>query len=180
MALYEVRDPVHNFILFDDFERKLIDSRPVQRLKQIKQLALTYEVYPGATHSRFEHSLGTMELATQAFNTVVRQRPAMLEQLGWTDEHRIGQYREVLRIGALLHDVGHAPFSHAPEDLLPEGYDGHEQISERFIRSDYIAPLLNMGPVTLNAEQVIAVALGPEKSPQEDPSLQLLQELVGG
>jgi len=58
--IYEIRDPVHNFILFRDFERDLINSQPVQRLKHIKQLAMSYEIYPGATHSRFEHSLGTM------------------------------------------------------------------------------------------------------------------------
>ncbi len=177
--LYEVRDPVHNFILFEDFEKKLINCEPLQRLKHIKQLAMTYEVYPGATHSRFEHSLGTMELATQAFDTIVRKRPAALSRLGWSELEK-GTYRQVLRIGALLHDIGHAPFSHAPEALLPEGYEGHETFTEAIIRSRYIVPLLNMGVVTVNTDQVVAVAIGPEKSPQEDPSLQLLQELVAG
>ena len=106
----EVRDPVHNFVLFDDFERQLIDSEPVQRLKHIKQLALTCEVYPGATHSRFEHSLGTMELATQAFDTIVRKKPDALNKLEWGDRDRQHEYRQLLRVGALLHDVGHAPF----------------------------------------------------------------------
>lgn len=177
--LYEVRDPVHNFILFDDFEKRLINSEPLQRLKHIKQLALTCEVYPGATHTRFEHSLGTMELATQAFNMIVRKRPDVLDSLGWEDWH-IEMYRRLLRVGALLHDIGHAPFSHAPEELLPDGFDGHESFTEALIRSEYISPLLDMGPVTVNPDQVVAVALGPERSPQEDPSLQLLQELVGG
>ena len=54
---HEVRDPVHQFVRFDDFERRVIDSRPVQRLRHIHQLAMTYLVYPGATHRRFEHSL---------------------------------------------------------------------------------------------------------------------------
>ncbi len=177
--LYEVRDPVHNFILFEDFEKELINSQPVQRLKSIKQLALTYEVYPGATHSRFEHSLGTMELATQAFNIIVRKRPPALTGLAWSDLET-ETYLKVLRVGALLHDIGHAPFSHTPEGLLPEGYKGHESFTEAFIRSDYIRPLLDMGIVTLNADQVVAVALGPEKCPQVDPSVQLLQELVAG
>ncbi|HEU4760554.1 MAG TPA: HD domain-containing protein [Dehalococcoidia bacterium] len=177
--LYEVRDPVHNFILFEDFEKRLINSEPVQRLKRIKQLALTHEVYPGATHSRFEHSLGTMELATQAFDIIVRKRPVALHKLGWTELER-DTYRKVLRVGALLHDIGHAPFSHAPEVLLPEGFKIHENFTEALIRSSYIQPLLNMGVASLNADQVVAVALGPEKSPQEDASLQVLQELVGG
>jgi hypothetical protein len=175
----EIRDPVHNFILFDDFERKLIDSEPVQRLKHIKQLALTCEVYPGATHSRFEHSLGTMEVATQAFDMIVRKNPRALARLEWKESDREA-YRQVLRIGALLHDIGHAPFSHAPEALLPEGYAGHEDFSKDMILSDLIRPLLRKGPVTFDADQVVAVALGPERSSQEDPSIQLLQELVAG
>jgi HD superfamily phosphohydrolase len=175
----EIRDPVHNFILFDDFEKRLIDSKPVQRLKHIKQLALTCEVYPGATHSRFEHSLGTMWLATEAFDTIVRKKPDALNKLGWDDLQRL-EYRQLLRIAALLHDVGHAPFSHAPEILLPEGYTGHEEFSAAFIRSEYIAPLLRTGIVGFDVDRVVAVVLGPEKSPQEDPSIQLLQELVAG
>jgi HD superfamily phosphohydrolase len=175
----EIRDPVHNFILFDDFEKRLIDSEPVQRLKHIKQLALTCEVYPGASHSRFEHSLGTMELATQAFNMIVRKNPRALAKLEWKESDK-ENYRQVLRIGALLHDIGHAPFSHAPEALLPEGYAGHEDFSKDMILSDLIRPLLRKGPVTFDADQVVAVALGPERSSQEDPKIQLLQELVAG
>ena len=61
--LQEIRDPIHNFIWLDSDERKVLDSRPFQRLRHIHQLAMTYLVYPGATHRRFEHSLGVMELA---------------------------------------------------------------------------------------------------------------------
>jgi len=175
---HEVRDPIHNFILFDDFEKRLIDSEPLQRLKHIKQLALTCEVYPGATHTRFEHSLGTMELATQAFDTIVRKRRA-LENLKWSDEE-IWEYRRVLRVGALLHDIGHAPFSHAPEQLLPPGYKSHESFSEAFIRSSYVMPLLQRRTFTFVPDQVVAIALGPERKPQEDASLHLLQEIVAG
>lgn len=176
---HEVRDPVHNFILFDDFEKRLIDSEPVQRLKHIKQLALTCEVYPGATHTRFEHSLGTMELATQAFDTIVRKNPDALNELGWSDLDR-SACCQVLRIGALLHDIGHAPFSHAPEQLLPPGYKGHEGFSEDFIRSDHIRPLLRRMTINCDPDQVVAVALGPKLKPREDASLQLLQEIVAG
>jgi HD superfamily phosphohydrolase len=176
---HEIRDPVHNFILFDDFEKRLIDSEPVQRLKHIKQLALTCEVYPGATHSRFEHSLGTMELATQAFDTIVRKQPDALKKLEWSGPDE-SVSRQVLRIGALLHDVGHAPFSHASQDLFPTEYKGHESFSEAFIRSDYIRPLLRKGPRNCDLEQVVAIALGPERKQEEDASLQLLQEIVAG
>ena len=63
--LHELRDPIHTFIRLDSDEREVLDSRPVQRLRHIHQLALTSLVYPGATHKRFEHSLGVMELATR-------------------------------------------------------------------------------------------------------------------
>ena len=63
-----VRCPVHGFIRYSANERKIIDHPAFQRLRHIRQLAMTYLVYPGAMHSRFEHSLGVMELATQAFD----------------------------------------------------------------------------------------------------------------
>lgn len=64
------RDPIHVFVRLDDAERRVLDSAPLQRLRHIHQLALTYLVYPGATHKRFEHSLGVMELATRVFDVV--------------------------------------------------------------------------------------------------------------
>lgn len=66
----EIRDPIHIFAYFDSDERSVINSRPFQRLRSIHQLALTYLVYPGATHKRFEHSIGVMELADRVFNVV--------------------------------------------------------------------------------------------------------------
>jgi HD superfamily phosphohydrolase len=176
---HEVRDPVHNFILFDDFERRIIDSRPVQRLKSIRQLALTNEVYPGAMHNRFEHALGTMELAAQAFDVVTRKSSVALEKLGWPQEGR-DLHRRLVRLGGLLHDIGHAPFSHAPEHLLPEGIYGHEALTEQLIKSDYITPLLRLGIVNFDPEVVSTVALGQKLKPTEDPGLQLLQEIIAG
>jgi HD superfamily phosphohydrolase len=67
---HEFRDPIHNFVSVRTDERKVIDSRPFQRLRHIHQLALTYLLYPGATHKRFEHSLGVMHLATEIFDVV--------------------------------------------------------------------------------------------------------------
>jgi hypothetical protein len=63
-TIHEIRDPVHVFVRLDDHEREVLNSRPFQRLRHIHQLALTYLVDPGASHKRFEHSLGVMELAT--------------------------------------------------------------------------------------------------------------------
>jgi len=67
---HEIRDPIHVFIKLDTAERKVLDSRPLQRLRYIHQLAMTYLIYPGATHKRFEHSLGVMELASRVFDII--------------------------------------------------------------------------------------------------------------
>jgi hypothetical protein len=68
--VHEVRDPIHVFVRLDTDERAVVDSRPFQRLRHIHQLALTYLFYPAATHKRFEHSLGVMELAGRVFDVV--------------------------------------------------------------------------------------------------------------
>ena len=68
--VHEIRDPIHVFVRLDSDERRVLDSAPFQRLRHIHQLALTYLVYPGATHKRFEHSLGVMELADRVFDIV--------------------------------------------------------------------------------------------------------------
>jgi len=69
---HEVRDAVHGFVRFNTLEKSIIGTRPFQRLRHIHQLALTSYVYPGATHKRFEHSLGVMDLASQVFDTVCK------------------------------------------------------------------------------------------------------------
>ena len=68
--IHEIRDPIHVFVRLDSDERKVLNSRCFQRLRHIHQLALTYLVYPGATHKRFEHSLGVMELAARVYDVV--------------------------------------------------------------------------------------------------------------
>ena len=68
--IHEFRDPIHTFISFRTDERRVIDSMPFQSASEYSQLALTYLVYPGATHKRFEHSLGVMELASRIFDVV--------------------------------------------------------------------------------------------------------------
>jgi hypothetical protein len=68
--VHEIRDPIYGFIKLDSEERKVVNSRPFQRLRYIHQLAMTYLVYPGATHRRFEHSLGVMDTATKIYDVV--------------------------------------------------------------------------------------------------------------
>jgi uncharacterized protein len=107
-SVAEIRDPVHGYIKLTEVERDLIDSPYVQRLRRVHQLAGSYLVYPGAVHSRFEHVVGTMHLAGQ-----------IAESLARTSRINPGQVQEA-RIAALLHDVGHGPFSHTFEEALAE------------------------------------------------------------
>ena len=124
--IHEIRDPVHVFVRLDSDERKILNSRSFQRLRHIHQLAMTYLVYPGATHKRFEHSLGVMELASRVFDIVTNPDNVtddvrrLLEPLASPDQ--IAYWRRVVRMAALCHDIGHLPFSHAAEkELLPDG-----------------------------------------------------------
>ncbi|MDD1750470.1 MAG: HD domain-containing protein [Methanothrix sp.] len=102
-----LRDPIYGAIQIDELEASLIQSRPVQRLKGIKQLGLVEAVYPGASHSRFEHSLGCMHMAGR-----------MAEHLGLPRE----EVRKV-RLAGLLHDLGHSALSHAVEGVLRRNPD---------------------------------------------------------
>jgi len=119
MKQYEIRDPVYGFITFNDWEKCIIDHPVFQRLRRIKQLALTEMVYPGAVHTRFEHSLGVMHLATMRYDSIVNNNKRMLEDHLSYNDIGLKKDRQLIRLAALLHDVGHAPFSHASEDILP-------------------------------------------------------------
>lgn len=128
-----VRDAVHGFIRLTDSEVSLMDFPEFQRLRRIKQLALTSYVYPGAMHSRFEHTLGVVELVTKMFLSIKRNTPQKvwnkmvinpLQLINLSEENAL----QVLRLAALLHDIGHLPFSHAAEAALPRGYK-HEHVS---------------------------------------------------
>ena len=136
---HEFCDPIHDFVRVDSDERKVIDSPPLQRLRHIHQLAMTFLVYPGATHRRFEHSLGTMELAGRVYDAVTgpsATRDYVREVFpGVDDEQQRLYWRRVVRLAALCHDIGHLPFSHAAEhELLPDGWS-HERMSRQLILS---------------------------------------------
>jgi uncharacterized protein len=116
---YEIRDPVHGFIIIDEWERDIINHPVFQRLRRIRQLALTDMVYPGAMHTRFEHSLGVMHVATQMFDQIVsRRKDFLVSELSYSPGG-LERDRIIVRLASLLHDVGHAPFSHAAEELMP-------------------------------------------------------------
>src|ERR1044072_6228909 len=108
---HEIRDPIHSFIRLDTDERRVLDSPPMQRLRHIHQLALSYLVYPGATHRRFEHSIGVMELATRIFDVVTdpEHLTDAVRDIVPTDNHTLLTWRRTLRMAALCHDTGHLP-----------------------------------------------------------------------
>ncbi|MBP1928745.1 HD superfamily phosphohydrolase [Methanolinea mesophila] len=120
-----IKDPVHGYIDVADFVLPLLDSPLLQRLRYVKQLGFSFLVYPGANHTRFEHSLGTMYLSD-----------LMARQLQLDEEEQ-----KLVAAAALLHDIGHGPFSHAIEPLMEDllGYPHH-----------YIRPLLE-DPYTRDA-----------------------------
>ncbi len=122
--VYEIRDPIHGFIEFDEWERDIINHPVFQRLRRIRQLSMTDMVYPGAMHTRFEHSLGVMHVAARMFDSIRRKREDFLKsELGFNDAG-LDRDRVLVRLAALLHDVGHAPFSHASEELMPRRPNG--------------------------------------------------------
>lgn len=133
---FEVRDPIHGMIPFSPLERDVINSAPFQRLRRIRQLAWTDYVYPGAMHTRFQHTIGVMHTASRAFDTIVNNkynREILDTELNLND-HTVERQRIIIRLAALAHDLGHSPFSHAGEGVFPYKDDTK---SERFEHEDY-------------------------------------------
>ncbi len=119
-----IRDSVHGDLQLEEFEVKLVDTPEMQRLRRIKQLGFTYLVYPGANHTRFEHSMGTMYLAG---------RLALNLELD-------PEKRTLVRVCAALHDAGHGPFSHVSEGVLETS---HEKLTSRLIRESALGDILS-------------------------------------
>ena len=137
----KVYDSVHGFIPFDEFEKELLDSIPFQRLHYIHQLGIAYQVYPGATHTRFEHSLGVMMLASLMFDMICKSvRPDVFHFVPRKGSSDFLYWRRVLRMASLCHDLGHLPFSHVAEKELL-GPLGHEQMTLKVIDSAYLKPV---------------------------------------
>lgn len=132
-----LRDPIWNNVRLAPLALALLDTATVQRLRYVRQLGLAFLVYPGATHSRFEHAVGAYHLSGLALR-LLREQDA-LGPISANDAASI-------RAAALLHDVGHYPFSHALEEI---GVTHHEQIAR---------PLLCTGPIA----EVLTAHLGPD------------------
>lgn len=129
---HRVRCPIHGFIRFSKNERRVIDHPLFRRLRWIRQLALTELLYPGATHTRFEHSLGVMEVATRIFDSLARSNGDVMEatfgEVPQFGEKPLAKARQIVRLAALLHDVGHCCFSHAAEEVIQKDSD-HESLT---------------------------------------------------
>ncbi len=143
----EIKDPVHGYVYITEAEKVVIDSYPMQRLRRLRQLAGSEYVYPGANHTRFEHSLGVLYLAGK-----VLENPHISQLISEEEEN-------VCRIAALLHDVGHGPFSHVFEGLLIKNLDKtHEDLTSWIIKKSEVADKLEkMG---YDPEEVGELAVG--------------------
>src|SRR5438105_1771103 len=106
-----IRDPIHGAIEITADERALVDSPQYQRLRNVKQLGFADLAFPGATHTRYAHGLGAMQVATKVFEVLAPQL-----ELEAADAVR---FRQLLRLAVLFHDLGHAPLSHATERIMP-------------------------------------------------------------
>jgi HD superfamily phosphohydrolase len=126
-----LRDPVWNNIRIDELTLTLVDTEVFQRLRYVRQLGWTYLVYPGATHTRFEHALGTHHLSR-------RTLALLCEAEDSTSISEVDQ--AIVRSAALLHDVGHYPFSHALEEI---GALHHEDVARPLITEGSVAAILS-------------------------------------
>src|SRR6186997_887731 len=160
MRLEILRDPLWNNIRVDELTLRLVDTEIFQRLRYVRQLGLAYLVYPGATHTRFEHALGAYHLA--------RLTIALLDERGELAGVPLEE-RAVTQAAALLHDVGHYPFSHALEEI---GALHHEQVATPLVLGGSVGAALTATLGASAPERVLALIRGVSESP--------LQGLVSG
>ncbi len=155
-----IRDPLWNNIRIDARALAVVDSAPFQRLRYVRQLGHAYLVYPGATHSRFEHALGAYHLARRAL-TLLRERG----ELDAIDDETLA----LTRLAALLHDIGHYPFSHALEEA---GLPSHESLAAHHFAHPELAAALGHYGIQSIGPRLAALIAGTSDSP--------LQGLVAG
>lgn len=180
--VHEIRDPIHVFIRLDSDDREVLNSKPFQRLRYIHQLALSFLVYPGATHRRFEHSLGVMELAERVFNVITddHNRDNRVRDF-FPNSDQLTHWRRTLRVAALCHDIGHLPFSHAAEkELLPRDAS-HENLTVDLINCPIMAEVWDRLEFPLKPDRIAKLAVGPKLSNETfDPWEAILAEIIVG
>ena len=166
--MLSIRDPVHGFVRADPLEAALINSRPVQRLRFIHQLGFTFLVFPGAEHSRFSHVLGAMHLAGRVYDALCTKAEGLLPGGSRAPERRL------VRVAALLHDLGHAPFSHSAEDLFEGGID-HEEMTRRLLGMPEIEAIFARHGEGIGTGDVARLLAGAG-----DPKERLLTQVIYG
>ena len=155
----DIIDPIHDFIRVYDHELKIIDDPIFQRLRRIRQLSGAHLTYPAAQHTRFEHSLGVMHIASQAGEA--------LREKGILKKDDIEQ----LRLAGLLHDIGHGPFSHLFEEIIQKKKISHEDFGKNLILKSVIGDTLSQNGY--DKKTITKIAFG-------DSKLQYLNEIVSG
>ncbi|MFB5606501.1 MAG: HD domain-containing protein [Candidatus Nitrosomaritimum yanchengensis] len=155
----DIIDPIHDFIRVYDHELKIIDNPIFQRLRRIRQLSGAHLTYPAAQHTRFEHSLGVMHIASQAGEA--------LREKGILKQDDI----EKLRLAGLLHDIGHGPFSHLFEEIIQKKKISHEDFGKNIILKSAIGDTLSHNGY--DKKTITKIAFG-------DSKLQYLNEIVSG
>jgi len=155
-----IRDPLWNNIRVEPLALELIDTPAFQRLRYVRQLGLAFLVYPGASHSRFEHALGAYHLARQALASLAERG-----DLRGVDESLVAD----VRVAMLLHDIGHYPFSHALEEI---GALNHEEVARPLIEGGRIGDVLRRELGKDAPERIVDLIRGRSPSP--------LQGLISG
>jgi HD superfamily phosphohydrolase len=178
----EIRDVIHGSIRIDNSELPIIDSRYFQRLRQIKQLGFAENSFPSATHNRYIHSLGAMHTATRAFETIFGSDVGTPGHLALKHEapRAHERFRAVVRLAALLHDIGHGPLSHTTEFAMPDVRElkvpgmtpspkakprqaTHEDYTLKIILDSGLTPLLTRAGSSLGfGPQHVAALIEPE------------------
>jgi len=119
-----IADPIHGTIGLSELETKIIETKAFQRLRNVKHLGLASYVYPGADFSRFSHSIGTCHIAGKIFNKLIEKYPTKIKR----------NDLQLYRLAALLHDIGHYPFSHAMEQVVKDYY---RMSDDKYVQSTF-------------------------------------------
>jgi HD superfamily phosphohydrolase len=155
----DIVDPIHDFIRVYDHELNIIDTPIFQRLRRIRQLSGAHLTYPAAQHTRFEHSLGAMHIASQAGQALNEKGILKLDDI------------EILRLAGLLHDIGHGPFSHLFEEVIQQKKFSHEDFGKEIILKSEIGDSLSKNGY--DKKLITKVAFG-------DSKLQFMNEIISG
>jgi len=160
MTHLDIIDPIHDFVRVYDNELKIIDTPIFQRLRRIRQLSGAHLIYPGAQHTRFEHSLGVMHIASMAGQVLAEKGIVSFDDI------------QNLRLAGLLHDIGHGPFSHLFEEIFEEKRKiSHEDLGRDIILKTEIGDIISKN--SFDKKLVTKLAFG-------DSKLQFMNEIVSG